>query len=427
MYRISKSNLEGDFTVPSSKSQTLRAILFAALASGTSSIEDFLDSPDTDAMIQAIVSLGAFVERYQRTLQIQGIGGVPKVAEDVINCGNSGIVLRFIGALAGLMPHCTILTGDLSIRHNRLASPLLDALNQLGARAESSRGDGFAPILIKGPISRSHATLDGADSQPVSGLLIAAAFASHPIEIHVLNPGEKPWIDLTLSWFDRLGIQYERKGYDWYKLKGSSIISSFTYRVPGDFSSAAFPIAAALITDSKLTLHNLDMDECQGDKVLITILQQMGARFTIGNNRLTVEKGGLLQGIRVDLNECVDALPILSVIGCFSSGKTEIVGAAVARNKESDRIHCMAKELKKMGANIEERADGLLIYSSPLQGAALESHQDHRLLFSLSVAALAANGDSTILGAVCGAKTMPRFYEDFRSIGANIEFDSIRL
>ena len=427
MYRISKSTLSGDFMIPSSKSQTLRAILFAALASGISQIDEFLDSPDTEAMIQAVVSLGATVERKPRTLLIQGIGGIPKVAEDVIQCGNSGIVLRFIGALAGLIPQCTVLTGDASIRHNRLASPLLDALNQLGARAESSRGDGFAPIVIKGPITKSLATIDGADSQPVSGLLIAAAFANHPIEIHVRNPGEKPWIDLTLSWFDRLGIQYQRKGYESYKMKGGSIIGPFTYRVPGDFSSAAFPIAAALITGSKITLHNIDMNECQGDKAIIPILQQMGARFTIGDNQLTVEKSGRLEGIRVDLNECVDALPILSVIGCFSSGKTEIVGAAIARNKESDRIHCIAKELKKMGANIEENTDGLLIHSSDLHGSLLASHQDHRLLFSLSVAAMAASGDSIILGVACGAKTMPHFYEDFLAIGANIELDSVRL
>ena len=248
--RVFPSKLQGTLFVPSSKSHTLRAILFGALAKGTSRISRYLPSPDTFAMIEAVKLLGAEVNTgLPNVLTIEGFDGRPAAAKDVINCGNSGLVLRLIGAIGGLIPSYTILTGDASIRERRPAQPLLDGLNQLGVFAESSRGDHYAPILVKGPFTKISALIDGRDSQPVSGLLIAAAFAPHPIEIQVKNPGETPWIDLTLDWFDRLKIRYRADRYNRYNLEGSAKISGFNYDVPGDFSTAAFPIAAALLTE----------------------------------------------------------------------------------------------------------------------------------------------------------------------------------
>ncbi len=417
-FTIKPSLIQGNLTIPSSKSHTLRAILFAALAKGTSKIDRFLPSPDTFAMIHAVRSIGAEVEEKQNALLVRGVNGKPQVAEDVIQCGNSGQVLRFVGAIASLIPKYTILTGDHSIRHNRPVKPLLDALDQLGVFAKSSRGDGHAPILIRGPITQDRTTLDGQDSQPVSGLLIAGAFAPHPIEIHVTNPGEKPWIDLTLDWFKRLKIPYQMKDHTFYRMEGSSSIEAFHYTVPGDFSTAAFPIAAALITNSELTLHNIDMEDVQGDKALISVLQQMGARFIIDKQKRTlhIKKGANLQGMRIDINDFIDALPILAVIGCFAEGKTEIINGAIARKKESDRISAIACELQKMGALIEEKPDGLTIHPSPLQGAQLSSYCDHRIALSLSVAAMAAIGESTIYDVECVNKTYPDFSKDFREI-----------
>ena len=419
-FYIEPSKLQGNLIIPPSKSHTLRAIVFAALAKGESKIEQFLISPDTKAMIEAVCSLGAKVERRGSTLYVQGFAGEPKRAEDVIQCGNAGQVLRFIGALAGLIPEYTILTGDFSIRHQRPVQPLLHALEQLGVFAVSSRGDAHAPIIIKGPFLKQKALLDGQDSQPVSGLLIAAAFAPHPITIQVSNPGEKPWIDLTLHWLKRLEIPYSAKGYTDYRLEGRAQVAGFTYLVPGDFSTAAFPLAAALITRSELCLHNIHMDDVQGDKGVISLLEQMGACFEIDEKMKTlkVKKTEELKGIRLDINDCIDALPIMAVIGCFAKGTTEIVNGSIARKKESDRIFCIANELKKMGAWIEERPDGLLIHSSRLYGAKLTAHGDHRIALSLCVAALAADGPSMLCDVDCIKKTYPNFYSDFRAIGA---------
>lgn len=417
----SPSSLQGHLTVPSSKSHTLRAVFFAFLARGTSYIHDFLPSPDTTAMIQAVRQLGAEVEILENTLKIRGCAGNPTPSSDVIDCGNSGLVLRFIGAIAGLISQYTILTGDASIRQSRVAAPLLRGLEQLGAFAVSSRENGFAPLVIKGPITQAYADIDGKDSQPVSGLLMAAAFASHPIEVHVQNPGEKPWIDLTLYWFDKLGISYERRGYSYYRMAGNSQIQGFEYRVPGDFSTAAFPIVAAILTHSELTLHNMDMKDPQGDKAIIPLLQSMGAIIHADEEKgsITIKPGKKLEGKIIDLDDSIDAVPILAVLACFATSRTEIVNASMARNKESDRIHCIAMELQKMGALIEEKPDGLVIEPSILYGAKLYAHHDHRLALALTVAALAAAGPSEIVGAECMDKTYPSFFDDFKSLGAN--------
>ncbi len=421
-FHIEPSTLTGDFWIPSSKSQTLRAILFAALARGVSTISHALDSPDTEAMIRAVKLLGAAVSKKSDVLEIWGIAGNFQPASDVIDCGNSGLVFRFLTAISALCPHYTILTGDASIRHQRPIKTLLSALEQLGAFAVSSRGDGFAPVVIRGPLLNGIAELDGQDSQPVSALLIAAAFAPHPIELRVTNPGEKPWVDLTLHWLKWLQVAVCREDYRAYRLQGNSEIEAFQYFVPGDFSTAAFPIIAALATNSELTLHNLDFTDMQGDKALLSVLQAMGAHFEIDSEKKTLKipKDQILRGIKVDVNDFIDAAPILAVLGCFAEGETEIRNAFVARSKESDRIAAIAKELKKMGAKIEEMPDGLLICKSSLRGAFLDSHLDHRIAMSLSVAALAASGPSRISNVSCIDKTYPRFHADFSQRGAKI-------
>lgn len=418
--KIYPGKLSGQIAIPTSKSHTIRSLFFAMMAKGKSRIEHPLPSPDTVAMLDAVRSLGAIIDMEQDTLIIDGCSGQLQSAEDVIQCGNSGQVLRFIGAIAALSESYTILTGDASIRHNRPVMPLLSALTQLGATAVSARLDGYAPIIVKGPLKGGKATLDGRDSQPVSALLMLGAFT--PLELHVTNPGEKPWVALTLDWFDRLGIAYENHEFTHYKMKGHSHLKGFEYTVPGDFSSAAFLIVAGLVTGSEIAIDNIDMNDVQGDKGVIFALESMGAKFEFRNKELIVKKGSSLKGTRLDINDFIDALPILAVAGCFASGETEIVNAAIARKKESDRIHCIALELKKMGAQIEERPDGLIVLPSDLQGSKdLQTHHDHRLAMALSIAALRAKGESVIHGIECVSKSYPSFFEHLSRLGAKVE------
>ena len=194
-----------------------------------------------------------------------------------------------------------------------------------------------------------------------------------------------------LESLDRLQIGYIRKDYTHFTLFGSAAYAGFEYTVPADFSSAAFPLVAALITGSELILDNLDFTDAQGDKKLISVLQTMGANIEIEEKCVRVKKSKL-HGCCIDVNDFVDAIAVLSVVACFAEGTTEILGGAVARYKESDRIAAISTELKKMGAKIEERADGLIITGARLQGAKLFSHHDHRIALSLAVAALGAKG-----------------------------------
>lgn len=419
-YLVKASSLSGTIEIPPSKSHTHRALIFALLAKGKSTIYKYLDSPDSAAMLKTVKQLGAKVEKFKDRLEIEGAFPNLSPPDDVIHAGNSGIVLRFIGALAALIPAYTVITGDHSIRTRRPVKPLLDALKQKGALAESAAQNGYAPVIIKGPLASGKCTLDGQDSQPVSALLIAASFAKGSSEIHVTNPGEKPWIDLTLSWFDFLKLPYENHGYTHYKIPGGASLSGFQYTVPGDFSSLAFPVAAALVTQSEISIENVAMEDVQGDKKVLDFLKEMGAQIELEGRTLHIKKRGPLQGKTFDMNDTIDAFPILAVIGCFASGETVLTNGAMARKKECDRIHSIATELKKMGADIEEKEEGLVIRSSKLKGATLETYYDHRMVMSLTVAALGAEGESVILKTECASKTYPNFKEHMKALGANI-------
>ncbi len=421
-YIIKGSTLKGVALVPPSKSQTLRGILLGALATGQTLIHNYLKCNDSTAMIGACRNFGASIEVFPDYLQIEGVKGKISATEDVINAGNSGIVLRFCSAVGALSSRPVVITGDWSIRHQRPMQHLLDGLVQLGVKAVSMRGDGYAPVIIQGPICPGSATISGEDSQPVSAMLIASAFASGPVEICVNNPGEKPWVGVTLDWFHRLGIPYENHGFTSYRVPGNAKISGFHYTVPGDFSSAAFLMAAALITQSELTLHQIDMKDAQGDKKLIDVFRQMGASLKIDEKSRTLSVGkGTLSGVEIDVNDFIDGITILAVVACFAKGKTRIYNGAVARKKECNRIAAIVTELKKLSADITETDDGLVVRQSSLVGSLVHSHDDHRMAMSLAVAGLGASGETIVSSTECVAKTFPGFLYDFQQLGADIK------
>lgn len=404
-FRIKPGKLSGSITVPPSKSHTLRALVFALMAQGKSIIRNYLNSTDTIAMISAIEQFGAKVSVFPDRIEV--IGGRDKEPNCTVDAKNSGIVLRFMAALAALHSNDTNFVGDF----NRPIVPLFSALEQLGAKVENFK--------VRGPIKYCEATLLGEDSQPVSALLIALSFLKQKTILQVKNPGEKPWIDLTLHWLKKLGTQVVHKNYEYYEITGPAEYEGFDYTVPGDFSSAAYPIAAAVLTQSELEIPNLDFDDVQGDKKFIDILIEMGACIEKKQNHLIISPSPL-KGINIDINDCIDMITILPVVACFAVGKTEIYNAEIARRKESDRITAIVQELRKMGAVIEEKQDGMMITPSKLRGACLQSHNDHRMTLALSVAAFNAEGETIIEGVECISKTYPTFMKDFQELGAVI-------
>jgi 3-phosphoshikimate 1-carboxyvinyltransferase len=421
---VKPSKLGGQVIAPPSKSHSLRAILFASFARGRSEVSNVLASPDVAAMIKACRQLGARIKEKGDKLVIDGVAGKPKTPDGPIDAGNSGQVLRFVGALASLCDGEVQITGDHSIQTNRPVRPLMNGLEQMGVVATSKRGDGFAPLSICGSPRHHSITIDGADSQPVSALLMLAAFIDGVTEINVENAGEKPWVGLTLSWFDRLGINYTEQNLEYFTVTGGRVPDGFIYKVPGDFSSIAFAIAAALVTGADITIAGVDMDDAQGDKHLIKVLQKMGAVITHDKADQTLKVSGAapLKGTTLDINDYIDSLPILAVVGCFASGEMRLTNCAIARAKESDRLAAMAVELTKMGAEIEVGDDFMAIRRSSLSGAELDGHHDHRIVMALCVASLAMDtGTSTISDVDCVGKSYPEFIEHFRALGAQFK------
>ena len=257
--------------------------------------------------------------------------------------------------------------------------------------------------------------------RPISALLIAASFIEGVTEIFVKNPGECPWIDMTLYWLKKLNIPYHRMGYHYYKIRGKNTYPGFHIKIPGDFSSAAYPLVAALITGSEITLHNVDFSDIQGDKKVIAILQKMGANLELTANSIHVKKTLELQGMDISVNDCIDAITILSVVGCFAKGTTRLLNGGIAKYKECNRIAAMTRELRKMGATIYETDEGMVIQSSTLQETPnLYGHGDHRVILSLAVAALGASGTSIIHEVDPIHKTYGSFVQDLQTLGADL-------
>jgi len=396
------NKLEGTVNVPSSKSHTHRAIMLASLADGVSTIRNPLLSEDCLATIEACRKIGAEIS-IQDALTITGIAGRPRITEGIINVGNSGTTIRLMSAIVALSDGEVTLTGDQSIQ-KRPMGPLLDSLNDLGASARSMRGDGCPPVIIRGPIRGGKTRIEGISSQFVTGLLITCQLADSDTELEVSNLKSKPYARMTLEHLKRVGIDVEHDDLSRFKIKGGQTLKSSDYTVPGDYSSAAFLMAAASITSSHITILGLDPGDMQGDKAIIEIMGMMVS----GSER------------EIDLGDTPDLLPITAVLACYAPGSTILKNVEHARLKESDRISTICAELKKMGADIKERADGLVINNSKLEGADLDGHLDHRIVMSLAVAALGAEGPSIIDNAETIMTSFPGFEETMRTLGANI-------
>ena len=425
--KIYKSKFSGTIDIPPSKSQTMRALVFALMANGKSVIHNYLPSKDTLCMVEAIKSLGAKVQIFPKKIEVIGVCGKLKPNNFKIFCNNSGLILRLMTAITALQDKEFYIYGDSSI-NKRPIKDLLFALHQLKAKVTSFYSNGFAPITVKGPIQAGFANLIGDDSQPLSALLIASSFLNQKTVINVENLKEKPWIDVTLSWLNFLNIKYTHLDYKRFEIYGFRKYFGFEYFVPGDFSTAAYPIVASLITNSEIFLKNIDFNDSQGDKALIFKIIEMGANIEIDkkNKTLLVKKDSKLKSLKtIDMDKFIDAITILPVLCSQLENPTILFNAKGARDKECDRISIISKELKKMSLKIEEKTDGLQIENSKILGSEfLNSYNDHRIALSLATAAFASDNSSIIKNFESNEKTFPDFVEKFQKLGAKIEMFS---
>ncbi len=410
--------------MPSSKSHTIRAIFLASLAHGVSTVKGRLQSADADSAISACRALGAEIDESGDTLTIRGTAGKikPRGEGEVVDVGNSGTTARFVLSMASLSDAPVTIDGDEQTR-KRPMGPLLKSLSELGAtviKDSQGRLPVTLPVTITGPIKGGITTVDGTTSQYLSSLLLHAPFCETETTLKVESLNEKPYVDMTCAWLEKMQIEFSRKGYGEFVIPPAQKIKAFSATVPADFSSAAFFLALAAIPGSEVEITGLDMDDTQGDKKVIDLLKGMGAKIECPNNGLIKIIGTTLKGATIDLNDTPDALPAMAVVGCLADGQTRLTNVPQARIKETDRIAVMAKELKKMGADIEEESDGLVIRKSNLNGAKLNGHDDHRVVMSLAVAGLAASGTTEIDTAQAINVTFPNFVELMKSCGANM-------
>lgn len=419
LLRVEKSIAGGCVNIPGSKSHTIRALFFASLAGGRSVIRNPLISNDAFSALNVCKAFGAEIENLGDRFDVQGFGGTPNTPEDIIDVGNSGTSLRFGLMTAGLVNGCTVFTGDYQIRRRPLG-PLIEAMNSLGAEVFSTRANGMAPVVVRGRLKGGRTGLDAVTSQYLSSLLINAPLIEKDTIIDVTRLNEAPYVELTLWWLDRLDIKYENDGFRSFLIKGGQSYKPFDMTIPGDFSSATFFMVLAAISGAEIVLKNLDMSDPQGDKQVLSILKSMGARVEFLENDIFV-KGDKLRGIDIDMNSTPDALPALAVAGCFAEGRTRLLNVPQARFKETDRIQVMCAELKKMGADIEELPDGLVIRNSRLKGCAVSGHGDHRVVMALAVAGLNSEGCTVIDTAEAMNVTFPEFPDLIRSCGGKIE------
>ncbi|MBN1899568.1 MAG: 3-phosphoshikimate 1-carboxyvinyltransferase, partial [Spirochaetes bacterium] len=314
--KIKRSDTSGQVKIPSSKSHTIRAIYLASLAKGHSRIKEALISSDTRSAIEVCRSFGATIRSRENTIEIDGLEGHPGIPDDVIDVGNSGTSLRIGLSTAALINGYTVFTGDEQIK-NRTLQPLMTALNNLGAQVFSIKDNGKAPVIVKGVAKGGVTELEAISSQYLSSLLINAPLFQNDTEIRLTLLNERPYVDMTLNWLDKQNIKYENDNYKTFHIKGGQAYQAFDQSIPGDFSSASFFLGLGALSDNEVILENLDMNDTQGDKLVIEYLKQMGASVSWDEDRLII-KGGKLKGARIDMNNTPDALPIMAVVACFA-------------------------------------------------------------------------------------------------------------
>jgi 3-phosphoshikimate 1-carboxyvinyltransferase len=394
-------------------------MVLGALTHSQFTLRNPLISEDTKATLDALFALGTEVR--------SNSGGVKILCEKlraspgVIDAKNSGTTIRLITGLASMIPTSTTLTGDESLV-KRPMGPLVDSLVQLGATCTFLGKRGCPPLTIKGPIIGARTRIPaGISSQFVSSLLIACSQKAGATEI-VLE-GElrsRPYVDITLDMLREFGAHIETRPSG-FALPGTQKLSMDSYTVPGDYSSAAFMLAAAAITGGDVTVRNLDPDSPQGDKAIVDHLRAFGAKVTKTSDSVRVAEGQL-KGTTIDVRHTPDLFPILAVIGCMADGKTVVMGGENLKEKESDRIATTVGFLSAMGARILPKDDGCEILGGErLHGATIETEGDHRILMAASIAALASTSETRIEDDRSYGVSYPGFLRDMHQLGCRLE------
>jgi 3-phosphoshikimate 1-carboxyvinyltransferase len=419
------SSLKGEISPPPDKSISHRAIIISSIAEGKSLVRNFLRAGDTLSTVNAMRALGVEIEDQGAEMVVSGSGlrGLTDPA-DVIDCGNSGTTMRLLsGVLAGNL-FLSVLTGDESLRRRPMLR-VIKPLTQMGAEIMARDSDRLPPIAIRGGgLSGIVFKMPVASAQVKSAILLAGLYAEGTTE--VIEPFKSR--DHTERMLPMYGVNVEVDGLS-IKIRGGSEPWAADVEVPGDFSSGAFFIGAALLAEgSEVKVKSVGLNPLRTG--LLEVLGLMGAGITVENRRNVsgetvgdiIARTSRLKGVEVSrdlIPSVIDEFPLLCVVASVAEGVTTIRGAEELRVKESDRVKAMADGLKAMGVEVEEYPDGLSIKGTEgLRGAEVSSMGDHRIAMAFSVAALAASGKTTIVGAEAADISFPGFYDVLKGLSA---------
>ncbi|MBQ5491377.1 MAG: 3-phosphoshikimate 1-carboxyvinyltransferase [Treponema sp.] len=458
--RSSCSSLSGAVTVPGSKSHTIRALVLACLAEGTSHIHNPLPSADCLSTAGAVPLMGAsisFTDADGNVSDLWTVNGAGKnlhLPSDVVNAGNSGSLLYFLSPIAATFDGWSVFTGDESLR-SRPVQHVVDVLTQLGAKAYCAvPGTNTCPLVIQGKISAGTVRTEGSvSSQYITGLMLAALRLDGTLELELSDPKETPYLTMTADWLTKAGAQVSMSpDFHHITVKGPLVPKAFDCTIPSDWEAVAFPLIAALISDSTVIIEHIDAGGTQGDDAIVDVLKQAGADVTLDAEKQTLTVCGMSHAkdgvgrlttehcpngeLHVNLSGYPDAICALAAIACFIEGTVVLEDIAVCRRKETDRIAVLTKELTKLGAAVKEESDRLTIYGhSPLladgsanpafnlHGATVESYKDHRVAMSLACMGLGMKEGQTVTvnDAECCAVSFPRFFEVMCTLGASFK------
>lgn len=413
--------LKGTVSPPPSKSHTHRAIILSALSEGHCTVSNPLLSFDTRATMEAVRTMGADVIEKEGVLEITcSKVHAPDRTIDVLN---SGTTMRLMTGISSLFDKEVTLTGDDSIK-KRPMGPLLDSLSAAGVKCRSA--DGKPPVTVCGPITKGELVINGdVSSQFVSSLIMSSPLTGRRTTVKVNGKMvSKPYVDITTTMMKRFGVSVtseyhdgdDKEQYHCFFAEPQHYMPT-DYKVPADFSSAAFPLVAGGLAGC-ISAQGMDLDDPQGDKKILDILKSAGCSVEYGNGTVTCRRNGPLKAVDVDLADIPDLFPVVAVLLSVAKGTSRLYGAPHLRFKESDRIALTEKMLRTLGADIKGTSDGCIINGvERLHGGRVEHCGDHRMFMAAAVASLVSDGPVVMEDDGCWNVSYPGFLEQMGSVG----------
>lgn len=408
-----------DVTMPGSKSYTNRALLLATLTKNPVTIKNPLFSDDTMAMIDCLQTLGIKIEVKDNTIAVLGSIYDVDITPHTLNAKISGTTIRFMLALATLLPGKTILDGDEGLQKRPIAN-LIDGLQQLGAKISYIGTPNHPPLAVEPAkiLSREVLLKGNISSQYTSAMLMIAPLIGG-LQIKIIgDQTSKPYIDMTIDSMKQFGVEVTNEQYQMYHVPEGEY-KQHEYVVEGDYSSAGYFFAIAALTKSTITVHNLNPESAQADRKFLDILAEMGNQITYGKDFVTV-KGNGVSSLAVTMEACPDQVQTLAVLAAFAKGTTKISGIRSLRVKETERVVALQNELQKMGIQSDATDNTIAIYGGTPTPAFINTYGDHRMAMAFAVAGTKLPGMQIENPSVVN-KTFPSFWDTLTSLGVKLE------